>query len=100
MSTARDFAQYVFRTFDIDTTIFLGWMDISLTLLKFSEKGFKSVTKNFTFQGVEFERITFDFGNYYLIAYYRGNTLLFYVVDGDVCGYGVVNESEWDQENL
>lgn len=100
MNTDRDFAQYIFRTFDIDTTIFLGWLEISLTLISFNEGGYSSAVKSIVFQGVEFERITFDFGNYYLFAYYRNNTLMFYVVDGNVCGYGVVNESEWDQKNF
>lgn len=63
----------------------------------FNEQALDAIDSVFDISGVRIIKYMYRYEEYNLYVFYAGNTLLFFVVDGNAGGCAVVNSRVWDQ---
>lgn len=100
MNNAGVFVRYTLKAFDVGTVVYEGGRQLYKMLDEFNQQCFNYDSRNMQYGGETFQRFAYDYRVYNLYAYYHENELLFFVVDGNVGGYAVVNEDVWNQNFL
>lgn len=100
MTNAQVFAKFTLKAFDVDNVVYLKRREAYSALEGFNEQCASYDSREMAYGGETFDRFAYDYQEYNLYVYYFRNELMFFVVDGGICGYAVVNESVWDQKNL
>lgn len=101
MTNAQVFARYTLKAFDVGAVVTLKRREAYTALDNFNEQCMNYDSREMAYGGETFDRFAYDYAVYNLYVYYFKNELMFFVVDGGVCGYAVVNENVvWDQESF
>lgn len=92
------FLRSTVRSYDVDETIVLkNDREVDRMLDLFNEEAKCFDNKNLKYGEEEFERYAYNYDNYNLFVYYWKYRVMFFIVDGTVTGYAVVDGSVWDQ---